>query len=116
MLWTLPRRILMVGVFACLSSPLLAGESVDWRQSSPFPRTFPGITGNVCRLRAHTAFVAGDELLVIEVSDRDAPVVLGRVDLPAPARDLLITRHHEHKKHTRHACHNFNDRLISKQL
>jgi len=72
----------------------LATDCADWQQSMPLPRNFPEITGNVCRLDAHVAYVAGAELLVVDVSDWQAPAVVGRSALPGVAQDLVIFGSH----------------------
>lgn len=78
---------------ACLLLvPLPASAQVyaDWSQSIRLPGDIPGVSGTICRLVEHSAYVAGDELVVVDVTRADAPVVLGRTALPAAARDLLL--------------------------
>jgi hypothetical protein len=80
----------LIALMCACCAGLQAEECADWSRTPSLPHVEPSITGNVCRLDGSTAYVAGAEFMVVDVSVWDRPLVTGRVVLPAAAQDLAI--------------------------
>lgn len=83
----LPLTFLVV---LALTSVTIAQTCSDWSQGIGVPSYYPGIQGDMCLLEGLTCFVAGAELLVVDVADPAAATVRGSIPLPNVPLHMLF--------------------------
>lgn len=84
------RNVVVVLALLPVVAGAMAQDCVDWSESLSEPLNHQDLRGTHLQLVGDLCYIAGDSLLVVDVSDVTAPVVLGRVPLPAPAAALAL--------------------------